>query len=117
VDDSGGSSLSKCTDKNCVPNSENMFADNTTSNDPKEVVHYDTCLQPENGISDKDAVFSSAHGEGKTPLRIIPDTNCEQLSFFLKGGFGFNTKRKTNLTLLQYFNARPLSNDTRFSFG
>ena len=76
MDDSGGSSLSKCTDNNCVPNSENMFADNTTSNDPKEVVHYDTCLQPENGISDKDAVFSSAHGEGKTPLRIIPDTNC-----------------------------------------
>lgn len=92
-----------------------MFADNTTSNDPKEVVHYNTCLQPENGISNKDAVFSSAPGEGKTPLRIIPDTNCEQLSFFLKGGFGFNTKRKTNLTLRQYFNARLLSKDTRFS--
>lgn len=81
VDDSVGSSLSKCTDKNCVPNSENMFANNTKSNDPKEVVHYDTCLQPENGISDKDAVFSITPGEGKTPLRIILDTNCEQLSF------------------------------------
>jgi len=63
-------------------------------------------------------VFSIAPGEGKTPLRIISDTNCEQLSFpkfFPKGGFGFNTKRKTNLTLRQYFNARLLSKDTRFS--
>jgi hypothetical protein len=29
-------------------------------------------------------VCSCAHGEGKTPLRIIPDRNCEQLSFFLR---------------------------------
>ena len=59
-----------------------------------------------------------APGEGKSPISMITDEKCEELSFlhlFPSGKFGFNVDRDKKLTPSQYFNQRLLNYTQRFA--
>ena len=53
-----------------------------------------------------------APGEGKSPISMLTDENCEELSFphlFPSGKFGYKTDRNIKLTPARYFNQRLLN--------
>ena len=82
-------------------------------------LQYNTCIQPDdlaNYLGNE--VFSVAPGEGRLPLMVGNDVNNEVLTFptlFPDGKFGFDVHRLPKLTLRKYFQARLLSEDTRFA--
>ena len=82
-------------------------------------LQYDTCIQPDdlaNYLGNE--VYSVAPGEGRLPLFIGNDGNNEVLTFptlYPDGKFGFDVQRLPKLTLRKYFQARLLSEDTRFA--
>ena len=82
-------------------------------------LQYNTCIQPDdlaNYLGNE--VYSVAPGEGRLPLLIGNDANNEVLTFptlFPDGKFGFDVQRMSKLTLRKYFQAKLLSEDTRFA--
>ena len=59
-----------------------------------------------------------APGEGKSPISMITDENCEELSFphlFPSGKFGFKVDRHEKLTPTRYFNQRLLNYTQKFA--
>ena len=84
-------------------------------------LQYNTCIQPDdlaNYLGKFNEVFSVAPGEGRLPLMVGNDVNNEVLTFptlFPDGKFGFDVHRLPKLTLRKYFQARLLSEDTRFA--
>ena len=59
-----------------------------------------------------------APGEGKMPLFILKDENCEEMAhphLFPQGKFGLHTKRDVKLTHTKYFNQRLLNYTQRFA--
>ena len=59
-----------------------------------------------------------APGEGKKPLSMLSDKNCEELAFpylLPKGRFGFNVNREIPLSTSKYFNQRLLNYTQRFA--
>ena len=60
-----------------------------------------------------------AHCEGKKPMSLLTDSNCEELALpylFLTGKFGYkNVQRNINLTPSKYFNQRLLNYKQRFA--
>ena len=59
-----------------------------------------------------------APGEGKAPLFILKDENCEELAhphLFPHGKFGLHAKRDVKLTHTKYFNQRLLNYTQRFA--
>ena len=81
-------------------------------------VVYDTCLQEADPAVLDDGSFSIAPGEGRCPVPIMADENCEERAFpqlFPTGEFGFSIDRPVKLSVKKYFNARLLSKDGRFA--
>ena len=59
-----------------------------------------------------------APGEGKKPLSILMDKQCEELAFphlFPQGKFGYNIDRDVSLSASKYFNQRLLNYTQRFA--
>ena len=59
-----------------------------------------------------------APGEGKAPLFILKDENCEEMAhphLFPQGKFGLHAKRDIKLTHTKYFNQRLLNYTQRFT--
>lgn len=65
-----------------------------------------------------DDMLVVAPGEGKKPLSIISDKNCEELAhphLFPTGKFGYNVERLTKLSPTKYFNQRLLNYSQKFA--
>lgn len=59
-----------------------------------------------------------APGEGKRPVTIYSDKNCEELAFpnlFCDGHFGYQVERDTKLSPVKYFNQRLLNYKKKFT--
>ena len=66
----------------------------------------------------RDETVTIAPGEGKKPLSILMDKQCEELAFpylFPHGKFGFNINRDVSLSASKYFNQRLLNYTQRFA--
>ena len=111
--------VSSSSQINCI---EIPFNDNENcleENERLRGLQYDTCIQPEDLANYMgNEVYSVAPGEGRLPLQMCSDINNEVLTFptlFPDGKFGFDVQRTPKLTLRKYFQARLLSEDTRFA--
>jgi cobalamin biosynthesis protein CobT len=81
-------------------------------------IKFDSCVQPNDPALETEGVFSIAPGEGKRPISIMTDENCEEQSFpqlFPTGEFGFNVKRNVKLSPKKYFIGHLLNRDPRFA--
>ena len=59
-----------------------------------------------------------APGERKSPISMLTDENCEELSFphlFPSGKVGYKTDRNIKLTPARYFNRRLLNYTQKFA--
>ena len=68
---------------------------------------YETTLVPEIPTITEDDNVIIATGQGKTPVLVLNDDHCEELTFpylFLTGKFGYKVKREVPLTPVKYFN-------------
>ena len=64
--------------------------------------------------------ISIAPGKNVIPKSLLDDKFCEELShplFFPTGKFGFQFKRKVELSPTKYFNQRLLNHTQKFSSG
>ena len=69
-----------------------------------------------NAFEDENLVV--APGEGKTPISLLSDEFCEELShphLFPTGKFGYRVQRKIPLTPVKYFNQRLLNYTQKFA--
>ena len=74
-------------------------------------VRFDTCVQPSDPTLNVDGIYSIAPGEGRTPISIMQDPNCEEQSFpqlFPTGEFGYQVERNVKLSPKKYFVSRLL---------
>ncbi|XP_066928370.1 uncharacterized protein [Clytia hemisphaerica] len=63
-------------------------------------------------------ILTLAPGQGKKPISILNDENCEMLAhphLFPKGKFGFNVQRNVKLSPSKYFNQRLLNYTQKFA--
>ncbi|VDI51626.1 Hypothetical predicted protein, partial [Mytilus galloprovincialis] len=90
---------------------ESDDGDEPDTSEQKNVL-YDTCIQRTDPHLDTENIITLAPGEGKSPVNIMLDEGCEELSFpqlLPTGQFGFDRHRKVHLTPKKYFNARILN--------
>ncbi|VDI08178.1 Hypothetical predicted protein [Mytilus galloprovincialis] len=90
---------------------ESDDGDEPDTSEQKNVL-YDTCIQRTDPHLDTENIITLAPGEGKSPVNIMLDEGCEELSFpqlFPTGQFGFDRHRNVHLTPKKYFNARILN--------
>jgi len=97
---------------------EEYQSDEETEDNPLRSVSYDTCMCPDDILTDQFETLSLAPGEGQKPRNPLQDLNAEVLAFpqlFPDGKFGFDATRKKTLTLKKYFNARLLHFSGKFA--
>ncbi|CAG2202191.1 unnamed protein product [Mytilus edulis] len=90
---------------------ESDDGDEPDTSEQKNVL-YDTCIQRTDPHLDTENIITLAPGEGKSPVNIMLDEGCEELSFpqlFPTGQLGFDRHRKVHLTPKKYINARILN--------
>ena len=65
-----------------------------------------------------DDTITVAPGEGKKPISIFEDTNCEEMAFphlFPTGKFGYKCEREVAISPAKYFNRRLLNYTQKFA--
>lgn len=75
-------------------------------------------MQPSDPALGAEQIYSIAPGEGRKPIAIMMDEDCEEQAFpllFPTGEFGFQAKRMSKLTPKKYFVSRLLNKDPRFA--
>ena len=86
--------------------------------DNDRIVSNETSMLPKFPIQAGLDNINIAPGEGRTPIPIFSDDNCEEMAFphlFPTGKFGYQVDRDINLSPVRYFNQRFLNYTQKFA--